>query len=144
MVNKVFLFFLVALISLASNAEGGKKPTSKKAKYETTAEYFATLKNDQLCLKAGKIYRNTKNQESDVFKNMETEINKRGLIKQEHLKWVFDKTLNLGANECVIYAALGLPDGINRSVSAGSIHKQYVYGRTYIYTEDGIVTSWQD
>ncbi len=141
--SKLLLALLILSAPVLSNELNYTK-TSKKTKYESTPEYFYNLKNDALCVKAGKIYRGTKNQESDVFKNMEAEINKRKLIDPEHLQWIFKKTLNLGANECEILASLGLPDNINRSVNANNISKQFVYGNIYIYTENGIVTSWQD
>ena len=131
----ILLFLASMLFSIAAVA---------KEKYETSPVYFANLKDTQLCLKAGKIYRGIKNQESDIFKNMEAEINKRKLINKDHLAWIFKKTLNIGANECEMLAALGLPDNVNRTVSTNHINKQYIYGGNYIYIEDGLVTSWQD
>ncbi len=45
--------------------------------------------------------------------------------------------------------AWGRPTSINRSVSAGSVHEQWVYrhgpgSAQYIYLENGRVTSWQN
>ena len=41
-------------------------------------------------------------------------------------------------------ATWGRPETINRTVTAAGTSEQWVYGSTYIYLEDGIVTSWQD
>lgn len=58
------------------------------------------------------------------------------LVKQESIK--------LGNSLCQMYAAWGLPSDRNRSVGRYGEHIQHIYGETYVYTENGIVTSWQD
>lgn len=51
----------------------------------------------------------------------------------------------LGMSEAAMLESRGQPIGVNRTVTAAGEHKQYVYpGGVYIYTEDGVVTSWQD
>jgi hypothetical protein len=51
----------------------------------------------------------------------------------------------IGMNRGRLYACLGKPRSINRTVTAHGTHEQLVYGsRTYIYLDDGIVTSFQD
>ena len=147
--NLIFLSLMLPSIFLSADETKpknitGEKNLTKKQKYEATPEYFASLKDDKLCLVAGKIYRSTKNQMSETLNNMEAEIYKRKLINDDSLAYIFKKSLRIGANECEIYAAFGFPDDINRSVNLNHVHKQFVYGRNYIYTDDGIVTSWQD
>ena len=41
-------------------------------------------------------------------------------------------------------AAWGRPERVNRSVGSYGVHEQWVYGRTYLYFEDGVMTSFQD
>ena len=58
-------------------------------------------------------------------------------------------TVVIGMTECELLAARGAPSTVNRSVSSYGERKQYVYrsyaGQTvYVYTRDGLVTSWQD
>ncbi len=52
----------------------------------------------------------------------------------------------MGESECQLYAAWGFPDSQNRSVGSWGVHTQHVYRDfgTYVYTENGRVTSWQD
>lgn len=38
----------------------------------------------------------------------------------------------------------GAPNDINRTVGAWGVHEQWVYGRTYLYFKNGILTSFQD
>ena len=51
----------------------------------------------------------------------------------------------LGMPEAAMLASLGQPIDMNRTVTSGGEHKQFVYPNgLYVYTEDGVVTSWQD
>lgn len=53
-------------------------------------------------------------------------------------------SIMLGNNLCQMYAAWGLPSDRNRSVGRYGEHIQHIYGGTYVYTENGVITSWQD
>lgn len=53
-------------------------------------------------------------------------------------------SIMLGNNLCQMYAAWGLPSDRNRSVGRYGEHIQHIYGGTYVYTENGLITSWQD
>lgn len=50
----------------------------------------------------------------------------------------------IGMSACGLYASLGIPDEENNTVGAWGTHTQHVYGKNYVYTENGRVTSWQD
>ena len=56
----------------------------------------------------------------------------------------------MGMNSCELIAAWGYPNDQNRSVNRLGTQTQWVYnyisgsGPTYVYTENQIVTSWQD
>jgi hypothetical protein len=38
----------------------------------------------------------------------------------------------------------GKPEAINRTVVSGLVHEQWVFGSTYLYFENGILTAFQD
>jgi hypothetical protein len=54
------------------------------------------------------------------------------------------KQLHIGDAEFRIKEIYGEPKRINRTVTGGREHKQYVYDGFYIYTDDGIVTAFED
>jgi hypothetical protein len=41
-------------------------------------------------------------------------------------------------------ASWGAPDHVNRTVTMNGTHEQWIYGNTYVYFDDGVLTSWQD
>ena len=51
--------------------------------------------------------------------------------------------IRLGSPERDVYTYFGPPTDTNTSVGPWGVHKQLVYGRVYIYIENGYVTSWQ-
>ena len=81
---------------------------------------------------------------SDLPAMVKTEATRRNM--KFSASAVADGTLRIGMSECDLFASLGSPDQQNRTVTARSINIQYVYrsSRTYVYTENGQVTSWQD
>jgi hypothetical protein len=50
----------------------------------------------------------------------------------------------IGMSEQAMVCSLGEPTDRNRTVNTAGTFTQHIYGRTYIYTENGIITSWQD
>lgn len=67
---------------------------------------------------------------------------------EEALGKVANKRFWIGMREVTMLASLGSPNDANETVFSNSKHTQYVYGEfpnsTYIYVEDGYVTSYQD
>jgi len=43
-----------------------------------------------------------------------------------------------------VLASWGKPEDINRSVGRWGVHEQWIYDSTYLYFENGILTSFQD
>ncbi|RGS70485.1 hypothetical protein [Mitsuokella sp. AF21-1AC] len=68
--------------------------------------------------------------------------------KQKAIEAERAKRIYIGDPESKIRKVFGEPDRVNRHVSKYGTMKQYVYeyddGNTYIYTENGIVTDYQD
>jgi hypothetical protein len=53
--------------------------------------------------------------------------------------------LGVGSPEFDVIMKLGNPLEINRTVNKYGVRKQFIYpGGVYVYTEDGVVTGWQD
>lgn len=52
--------------------------------------------------------------------------------------------VGIGSPEKNITAKFGKPRKINKTVTTLGVHKQYVYGSTYIYADNGIVTAFQE
>jgi hypothetical protein len=57
---------------------------------------------------------------------------------------IMDRKIWLGMTDKMARASLGTPEKINRDVGAWGVHEQWVYGDTYLYFENGILTSWQE
>jgi hypothetical protein len=70
---------------------------------------------------------------------------KRDAIREAEMQARRDAIkLRIGAGESSMLFKYGRPEKVNRTVSAAGVHKQIIYPDLTIYTEDGIVTSWQD
>lgn len=102
-------------------------------------------KND-ICVAYGKSLRDEKLNEFLSFKEAYKYVNaeaKRRNIKVNQ-KLVKEANIQIGMSICSMYAAWGIPQDENRSVGSWGSHIQHIYGSTYVYTKNGVVTSWQD
>jgi hypothetical protein len=59
-------------------------------------------------------------------------------------KAVIDRKIRIGMTDEQVRMAWGKPETINRSVGSWGTHEQWVYGRTYLYLENGFLKSYQD
>jgi hypothetical protein len=50
----------------------------------------------------------------------------------------------LGMTKDVVILSWGKPDDIHRTISPGNVHEQWVYRGSYLYFENGVLTSFQD
>lgn len=97
-------------------------------------ESIAKISDSQLCVNAGKDIRsNTKNDFLDALKARHLTIN---------VAKVKDKKIGLGDSECSVYASWGFPERANKSVSIDMVRNQLIYGETYLYLENGYLTSY--
>lgn len=72
---------------------------------------------------------------------------KDGLIKKygttdaqrilEHKFWI-------GMTDKMARESMGTPNDINRSVGSWGVHEQWIYGNTYLYFENEVLTSYQN
>lgn len=106
-----------------------------------------TQKND-FCDDYGKAIRGEELGESGVLapdvaiKLVKAEARRRKLVFND--TQIKKGLVRIGMSECQLYAAMGLPNEQNRTVGKWGVHIQHIYGGTYVYTENGRVTSWQD
>jgi hypothetical protein len=68
----------------------------------------------------------------------------RSEVPASEVALVKAKEIRLGMSEAALLCSWGRPQSVNRSVGAWGEHKQYIYGRVYVYVENGKVASWQD
>lgn len=52
--------------------------------------------------------------------------------------------ITLGMTKSQVRSIKGDPIDINKHVGSWGIHEQWVYNRSYLYFENGILTSWQN
>jgi len=76
-----------------------------------------------------------------VNKNIKlAEKYKDSKFKDEILK----RKVAIGMTKEMVIDSWGKPEDINRTVGTWGVHEQWVYGHTYLYFEDGKLTSFQD
>lgn len=82
--------------------------------------------------------------EAKVISAFNKEIKRRKLTLNNTL--IKKQSIKLGVSECQLYASWGMPNDQNESVGSWGVHVQHIYksNDTYVYTENGKVTSWQD
>lgn len=72
------------------------------------------------------------------------EARRRELFTQKEIDSLQPRKIYIGMRKCAMYAAWGEPERENRSVGSWGVRIQHVYGRQYVYTSDGVITSFQD
>lgn len=129
----------------ASAIERARQKKIKQAKQAKMAsaekaallpENMAKKADFEACINAGKEWRKkgTENWISDIQRRkLRHDINsiKAGVIK-------------IGNYDCDVFAVYGLPKDLNRTVNTHGTQLQFVYDHSYIYTDNGVITSWSD
>lgn len=114
----------------------------------TTPEQLAAKSDIQLC----QTYRDARRVGGligDLGASHLQEIQRRRLLSENELDLVKNRQIQRGMSLCALYASWGTPYKENRSVGKWGTHIQHVYGtrrsrNAYVYTENGVVTSWQN
>ena len=57
---------------------------------------------------------------------------------------IYENKIWIGMTKEMAIDSWGEPDDINRTVGNWGVHEQWIYGNTYVYFENGKLTSWQD
>lgn len=105
------------------------------------------MSKEEFCVAYGKALRKGEIYEigalPDTMKLVKQESNRRKLRFNDLL--VRKEQIKVGISECQLYASWGLPRDQNQSVGRWGAHVQHVYGYgAYVYSENGLVTSWQN
>lgn len=128
------------LANAKSKAKKAKKARLLKqaedVKKSLLPDNLAKLNDGELCIKAGKY--NDK-PELDVIL---AEAKKRKLSYDENS--IKSKNIKIDGFMCDVFAVFGRPDRYNRTVTKYGTKVQFVYGRSYIYTENNVITAWSD
>jgi hypothetical protein len=123
-------------------AEANRPPTdSEKSSMTTRAK---KMNHWDRCVEVGRVLRQTNATPRQqywadaVIAAAQVRANDHGYIREGRVR--------IGMNECAVFAALGKPDAANSTHTAQGRSTQLVYRekRMYIYTEKGVVQSWQD
>ena len=72
---------------------------------------------------------------------------KTGLIKKygaTNAQRILENKFWIGMTDKMAKESLGNPDDINRTVGSWGVNEQWIYGNTYLYFENGILTSYQN
>lgn len=67
-----------------------------------------------------------------------------GILHLDEQNAIKDQQITLGMTPCMALASWGIAERVNRSVGSYGTHEQWVYNDSYLYFENGILTSWQD
>ena len=105
------------------------------------------MSKDNICVAYGSALREGKvdgiGSLPEITKLVKRELVRRKFKLEDSL--VRKRSIKIGISECQLYASWGMPEDQNRTVGGWGVHIQHVYGSgTYVYTENGRVTSWQD
>lgn len=135
--------------------ENWKKEFVEKEKVEAPARLAAaaskvkSMSKEEFCVAYGKAVRGEEIDEEDslqgaaLTKLVKNEAGRRKLKFDDKL--TSKAHIKLGISECQLYASWGMPEDQNRTVGSWGVHVQHVFGLgSYVYTENGRVSSWQN
>jgi len=104
------------------------------------------MSKDDFCAAYGNAVRGEEINDLGTFPDIMTivkpEVRRRKLMFND--SQIREEKVRVGMTQCQLFAVWGLPREQNRTVGKWGVHIQHVYGNSYIYTENGQVTSWQD
>lgn len=63
---------------------------------------------------------------------------------KEHYDAAVARKVRIGMDACLIRAAWGEPEDINKTITSGLVEEQWVYGSRYLYLENGRLRTIQD
>lgn len=138
---KIILALLCIAIVFESRAD------NQPAQSDALTKYLSEMPQNELCLVYGRALRGEKIRQKRLgFKGASQKVidfvHKITLNMEDNS--IKNKTIHLKMNICNMYAAWGLPEDENRSVGSFGVHIQHIYPGTYVYTENGVITSYQD
>jgi hypothetical protein len=124
---------------------------AKDVKFQRAAEAPSKLKEmskEEFCEFYGNVLRDKHDalydlgERPDAVALVKTEARRRKLSFSDIL--VRKEQISVGNSICQLNAQWGIASQQNRSAGSWGVDIQHVYGGTYVYTRNGVVTSWQD
>ena len=100
--------------------------------------------DDMLCVNYGKALRGEKDSGIATASNLplfRKELKKRKLKVEDLI--IKNMEVKLGMTVCSLYASFGMPAKESKSVGSWGVHIQHIYFESFVYSENGKVTSWQ-
>ncbi len=133
-------------VRLEAAAEAKKKLMERT---KAAPKFIRDLSEPQFCVAFGHALR------GDIPSDLEGVSNLESLFKADagrrklgvDVALAKKESFRVGSTECTLFAAFGLPNKTNRTAGPWGVHYQYVYGGvggTYVYVQNGRVTSFQD
>jgi hypothetical protein len=129
------LALFIVIVAVIGNATSEKSPSSAAPPAPAP-----TLSPDQI-----REQETRRKVEEDRF--LKT---KAGKVWAKHKDWdrglcamIANKEIRIGMPADQVRAAWGKPEKINSTVFPHSVHEQWVYGSSYVYFEDGVMTALQ-
>lgn len=130
---KLARVLLVSLVLLSIACVSGQPPV------------WSQVEDQDLCSTAGKWRYKT-----EAHIQALNELYDRKMVRAEYVGAVRNREIQIGMTECEVIAAWGWPTDQNKSHSSFGTRNQMVYrpyssaDAKYIYTNNSIVTSWQE
>ncbi|MES9868070.1 MAG: hypothetical protein ABW149_00010 [Sedimenticola sp.] len=137
----------VLIAALALTGCATTLSTEKAASLRTEVSQMGT--SDICVMLHGRTGHTPSEATANINQIMVDELVSRDAITADEYATASQHKIQMGMGECGLLIAFGRPDDINRTVIQGApISKQYVYraiySATYVYTEGGKITAWQD
>lgn len=87
---------------------------------------------------------NTEKQKAVKAQNDRIALIKAKKLPPQIEKAILDRKVQIGMTDEQVKLSWGNPRTINRTVMVNHVSEQWVYGSTYLYFDNGVLTSWQD
>jgi len=132
-------------------AEAESIADAKKKLKENAPDFLKSLSNVEMCALYGSAIRNESRELNPLdfdgsFQFVLNEAARRKLTVNSDL--AKNPKLKIGMSVCDLFTAYGWPEKNNRTVSASGVSIQHIYNsqriKAYVYTDNGVVKSWQD
>jgi hypothetical protein len=124
---------------LQVETEEAARFTREKLQAETNANLAEMKRIKQIEAEKEKIDEANKRKKEAARKSM--------LIKKYGERMgtlVSNRKILIGMTKEMVSESWGKPSSVNRTVTGSFVHEQWIYGETYLYFENGILTSFQD
>lgn len=136
--NSVLQEAEVAAANIAAQKRAAKMAEkSRMAAAEREAKFnqaVGRMSTDEIC----QVYSQT------PYSSARAELLRRNALSAADWSLVDRRKIAIGMSQNALFCSWGSPARRNRTVTIGSEFIQYIYGDTFVYVANGIVTSFQD